>query len=862
LRGVRKFAGKTFCDMPSDHLRAIMRAVHVGRDAELVRLAALLADDVPVVVLGEAGVGKTTLLRAAAAASERATLEGGALSTLDWLDYLALERALERPMLAGDPTAVADDVEAATGDAILLLDDLHWAGVATLEVISHLAGRVGMLAGVRSGEAGTGRAVEQLRAAGFEVVELAGLDAAASAELVDHLRPDLSAAGRTRLVARTGGNPLLLRELAMTGEPSASLRLALAARLRGLDAVGREAFGVLALAGRPVNPDSLGEAGVKSLLAADLAMQAPAGIEVRHALLAELAIEQMSPDEQRARHAHIARNVEDDGEAARHFALAGEPADAFVAAMRAAQATTRPAERASHLAVAASCAAGPEADDLRLLAARALEEAHDHDGVLRTLALISADNREAQAEAQLLRARTAWTGGDADGLIAALDAGLELVAGSGSPTEVRLRIEHSRIPIFVQSDVELGVAESRSALDTAKRTGVDVPRAEYLFGTALACADLPGAEDELRRAIADARAAGDTSTEFLAANNLISFNESSGDPAVARELCAEFIDRAHDLGLGEWERSFRIAGAGLDFHAGLYEAVLGCEDVLTQTLEPRGRDYLMEAFCLALVDVGRIDEAVRRIDAAEPSFAKDSRGRIQAAWVRTEAALWGGQPLRAIEFAERILEETSGDPNTIFGWVSRAWACFDLGRDPGGSAPEHPRPMLSAIPPEVDGVRALHANDPSGAVPLFTEAAGLWAPYHYRGQVRCVWASGEALRRTGDLPAAVATLERAERLALDRGMLPMLGRVHRALRAAGQRRSAPRTRHAGSTLTGRQRQVLALVADGLTNAEIAHRLGISRHTVVTQLASASAKLGAASRAQAASLAATAPADDS
>jgi DNA-binding CsgD family transcriptional regulator len=101
----------------------------------------------------------------------------------------------------------------------------------------------------------------------------------------------------------------------------------------------------------------------------------------------------------------------------------------------------------------------------------------------------------------------------------------------------------------------------------------------------------------------------------------------------------------------------------------------------------------------------------------------------------------------------------------------------------------------------------------------------------------------------------VQALERAEKVAVDHGMLPMLGRIHRSLRAAGQRRSAPRTRHAGSTLTGRQRQVLALVAAGLTNAEIAHRLGVSRHTVVTQIASASAKLGATSRAQAASLAA-------
>jgi DNA-binding CsgD family transcriptional regulator len=837
-----------------------MPAVQVGRRAEFDRLVALLADDVPAVVVGEAGVGKTTLLRAATAASGRTILEGGALSTLDWLDYLTLERALGRPMVSGDPTAVADDVEATTGDAILLLDDLHWAGSATLDVITQLAGRVGIVAGLRSGEAGTDRALDPLRNAGFQVLELTGLGAAESAELVQHLRPDLSAAARARLVARTGGNPLLLGELAATGEPSASLRLALAARLRGLDTVGREAFGLIALAGRPVNPESLEPSGVKSLLAADLAVQSPAGIEVRHALLAELAVEQMSPEECRELHAYIARNVDDAGEAARHFAAAGELELAFAAAMRAADSTTRPAERASHLGVAASCATGPEADDLRLRAGRALEEAHDYEGVLRTLALISTDNQQAQAEAQLLRARTAWTGGDADGLIAALDAGLALVAGTGTPTEVRLRIERSRVPIFIESDLEAGVIASRAALETAQLADVDVPRAEYLYGTALACADLAGAEDELRRAIDHARAAGDTSTEFLAANNLISFNESSGDPAVARGLCAEFIERAHELGLGEWERSFRIAAAGLDFHAGGYSDVLACEDLLEQALEPRGRDYLMEAFCLALIDVGRIDEAVRRMDAAEPNFANDSRGRIERAWVRTEAALWGGQPARAIEYADLVLAEPPGDPNTQFGWVSRAWACFDLDRDPGISAPEHPRPMLAAIRPEVDAVRALYAGDAAGAATAFDTAQRLWAPYHYRGYVRCAWGSGEALRRAGDKPAAVAALEQAEKLAADRGMLPLLGRIHRSLRAAGERRSAPRTRHAGSTLTGRQRQVLALVADGLTNAEIAHRLGISRHTVVTQLASASAKLGAASRAQAASLAATALAE--
>jgi DNA-binding CsgD family transcriptional regulator len=88
-------------------------------------------------------------------------------------------------------------------------------------------------------------------------------------------------------------------------------------------------------------------------------------------------------------------------------------------------------------------------------------------------------------------------------------------------------------------------------------------------------------------------------------------------------------------------------------------------------------------------------------------------------------------------------------------------------------------------------------------------------------------------------------------------MVPLLNRVHRSLRAAGLRRAAPRTRDSATLLTGRERQVLALVAQGLTNGEIAARLGVSRHTVVTQIGSASLKLGATGRAHAATLAAQA-----
>ncbi|MCQ9183154.1 AAA family ATPase [Streptomyces sp. IBSBF 2953] len=80
--------------------------------------------------------------------------------------------------------------------------------------------------------------------------------------------------------------------------------------------------------------------------------------------------------------------------------------------------------------------------------------------------------------------------------------------------------------------------------------------------------------------------------------------------------------------------------------------------------------------------------------------------------------------------------------------------------------------------------------------------------------------------------------ERAERL----GNVRLLTHAEHALRTAGARRTTPA--HTGSAaLTGSERRVAELAAEGRTNTEIAHLLHLARRTVETHLTSTYKKLG-------------------
>ncbi|MEW6583294.1 MAG: hypothetical protein AB1416_11100, partial [Actinomycetota bacterium] len=488
----------------------------LGRDRELAELERLVAGGRPAVVLGEAGVGKTAAVREAAARSGRPIVEAGALATLSWHPYLPFRRLLGRAP-AGDPARVAGEVERAVGDGLLFLDDVHWADRETRAAIPHLAGRVPLVAAVRRGDPAFDATLAELDAAGFVRLALEPLENDDAVALVTRLRPGIAPAAATTLAARAGGNPLMIEELAATGEPSASLRLAIDARLRLLSPAARRAMDMLSLAGRPLPADVLGRGGGE-LVESGLAQRRDTDVAVRHALLAETAAAALDGDTRRDLGVALAACSPDPGERARHLAAAGAPEQAHTLAMEAAALASTPGERALHLELAARCAEGPGGDALRVEAAAALAEADLCERAARLLDDVAAQDATVAARRHLYRSRVALSRTDVEEARAECALGLALVDGTETEIEARLALHDAQIAETqaLLFDLDPGIAEERATHALALATGSAEleAQARWLVGSIGLRTRSVGWRAELRRALELARELGAGDLEF------------------------------------------------------------------------------------------------------------------------------------------------------------------------------------------------------------------------------------------------------------------------------------------------------------------------------------------------------------
>ena len=817
----------------------------VGRRRELRGLAAAIAEGRGAFLIGEAGIGKSTLLRAAAAATERRVFTGECLSGLSWYTYLPICRATGDEPPPGDAVHVAGWLVAKVDDGLLLIDDLQWADAETIGLLEFLAGRIDVVAAIRSGDPGTGAAVAACEAMGLGCVAVGPVGRRDAREIVRAARTDLAAGTVERIVDEATGNPLLLEELAH-GNGLRTLRLGLRARLHRCSPAARRTMALLGALGRPTEPRLAGP-GVAELRAAGL-LAAGALASPRHALLGEIALADIPERERRRIHAELAALVTDPGEAARHHLAAGDPVAAHRAALVAARSSDRPGDRARHLELAATAAPDRTSDALRVEAADALVRVRMFSSAEALLRRVMSSKRDLRARVHLLLARCRADQALDDVWERELRDGLELVAGTGAPVETELLIELVERPVWA-CDADEAVARAETALRSAERSATALARAHAKLAQALYLEEPERCRSQLGIAFEYARRDGDGDSEMLVRFLRVMVTDLVGQSLGSIAQIDDLVARAEELGLGAWAVDGRYLLLGYRYAADgpTPELAQLYAEVLTGFPPLIARDQAVYEYAQILGDLGREEEA-RAFLARAPAVASGWGAALRTV-LESELHWLAGRP-DAAEAAARDLADRTG----LFGAEElarcvRGLALLDLGRPV--PAPGAGRPLINRFTGPLErGLHALSTGDALLARELFDEAALVAEGWSARDVLRARWLAGKAARLAGENEVARSRFGELERELSTREMRPLLDRVRRSLRLAGARPIDRARRHAAG-LTARELDVLELVGDGLSSREVAARMGLSRSTVESHVRSARTKLGVRTRLEAA-----------
>jgi DNA-binding NarL/FixJ family response regulator len=149
-------------------------------------------------------------------------------------------------------------------------------------------------------------------------------------------------------------------------------------------------------------------------------------------------------------------------------------------------------------------------------------------------------------------------------------------------------------------------------------------------------------------------------------------------------------------------------------------------------------------------------------------------------------------------------------------------------------------PLLRALALSATGAVLLEEDDPAAARTVLRDARSAWqeldAPFE---AAKTRVSMGIACRRLGDEDGAEIELEAARRTFEQLGAIPFV-------RMLKQLEGTP-TRRATGGLSGRELEVLRLVAAGNSNRAIAEKLVLSEKTVARHLSNIFMKLGLSSR---------------
>ena len=823
-----------------------------GRESELAVLADAIEHDRAIAVVGEAGIGKTTLVRAAAERSGRRLREGGGFATLRLLPYLALRRAVG-DAIAGDPASAAAMLERLVGPDILFVDDAQWVDEDSLAAVELAIGRIMVVLAVRTGDTGSAAALALAARAGAGSLDVGPLADDAAEAIVRGRRPDLSRSKAAVVVARASGNPLLLEELAATGEPSTVLVRALASQLAMLGDEARQTVELVAVTERGLRREAVADA-VTEAMAAGLIVENDGLVLIRHESVAAAIRERLGPAAIAALHERAAALVTDPLDRASHLIAAGRPDEAMRAALAALASTPDARDRAALLAFAAECAPASAGPDIRIGAARALDELSDWTAVRRVLSDgFESAGPEALVEREALLAHAAYAVGDLEEARARLAAAERHEVPAASDAGERLAIEAATFAVNVDGAV-VAALERLARAAAAQVPGSSSARDVEVLSTAIRLL-ATGAGDAtiILQGLAEAFARGRyrTASDRARIFNFMLLAGASGEESLAFLQAQTAAFEA--AGVGAVAMEFRADAVRAAVLAGRPDQAIAIGDELAELPSPPRPRHLADVYRgRALGLLGSIDAANAVLEpATDVAWAADYFGRGEALGARADVAWLGGQPALAVELADAAIAVPAPVPTAhVKNRLVRAWALTDMERSEIGSLDETLSPSIAGARPEFDGLVAWSAGDPLRAAAEFRAAAATWGGYDIERRLVCEWAAGESLRRAVD-PSAVDALRAALATAEAMRLEPIAVRIRRSLRLAGVRirdKGRPGLVGAGG-LTARERELVSLVERGLTNVEIARRLGLGRPTVSRILSSAMTKLGVSSRGQ-------------
>lgn len=821
-----------------------------------------------VAVSGEAGLGKSTLLQAWAERDRaRASWLWGyceALGTprplgplLDVADALGARTSAALASSAARHVVFASalaDVADADGPLVLCVEDVHWADEATLDLLQFLARRWHMTRAVlaltwRADEVGADHPIHRVLSAIVPAAVHRVTPAPLSLQAIEALSSGPVDAAAVFSVTR--GNPFFVTELlnAPGGGVPASVRDAVLARRATLDPQARAVLDLVAVVPSRVElavlADAAGDAyaGIDACVAGGLLVVDDRDAAFRHELARQAVAGALSIPHAHSCHQRLLRS------------LAARPdRDVWLA---------RIIHHAEGAGDAAATLEYAPAAARQAAAVGAHRQAVEHyQRALRHVAMTSPVTRLELTEAL---AYEHYLTGDIAAAQASRRAALTLAARIGDRVAVGRNTRWlSRLAWFrgdgaealMRADEAIGVLgalpeSAELAMAYSNRSQIAMLREDYAdclhWGTrAIALARRLGAHDILSHALnnvgtvrrqagePDGRAQLEESIQLALAGDMHEHVARGYTNVGSTEIEWRSYDearRALDAGLAycserdldSWTYYMRATRARLCAETGLWQAAVEDAEAVLRDASAQGVARIVAQLALGLVRVRRGDPGGRGLlDAAlqQARQTGEPQRLIPLLLLRAECAYWRGlreETIAATHEALTLVERTRrlGDRERGWYWLWKVGA------------------LTSGIV-QGDGpdVRLINGD--------WRTAAEAWA------RLGCPYERAQALAE-GDAHAAAAALE----MFVSLGAAPAADWTRQRLRELGVSR-VPRgkratTRAHPAGLTTRETEVLALLAEHLTNGQIGERMFVSAKTVEHHVSAILGKLGVETR---------------